>query len=237
MKQPITGLDEKAFVGICYPSRRLSQNQQRLFMPASTTKLYTSWLACESLGEDFVFHSEYSVQGGTLYLSPMANPLLSEESFRDLVEDLGGRRIEEVVLVPHFPHAPRYPSTWAIGDVREAWGAPITDVCFRENYVTIGGSRGGAVTPSSTYYAVRKVKGIERPSVRGRVVSVPRGYKGAFEFPILNPEDFLAHWLGERIGGRPLKMSLIYLSRAKRRRGKWYAPLPLIKKSHRSRTR
>ncbi len=198
-------LNDTAFLGICYPSKRLLLNEKRLFMPASTTKLYTSWLACESLGEDFVFHSEYSVQGRTLYLSPRANPLLSEESFRDLLQDVGGHRIEEVVFAPHFPHAPRYPSTWAIGDVREAWGAPISDVCFRENFITVDGSKDCAVTPSSTYYVLRKVRGLKRPFVRGRVVSVPTGYTGTFEFPIRNPEDFLAYWLGERMGGRPLK--------------------------------
>jgi len=205
MKLQNTDLDETAFVGVCYPSRKLFRNETRLFMPASTTKLYTSWLACESLGEDFVFHSDYSVQGRTLYLSPRANPLLSEESFRDLLQDAGGHRIEAVVFAPHFLHAPRYPSTWAIGDVREAWGAPISDVCFRENFVTVDGSKDCAVTPSSTYYALRKVRGLKRPFVRGRVVSVPAGYTGTFEFPMRNPEDFLAHWLGERMGGHPLK--------------------------------
>ena len=188
----------KAFVGICYPSRRLFRNASRLFMPASTTKLYTSWLACEALGEDFVFRSEYAVKGRTLFLSPMGNPLLSEDSFTDLLGDLGGRQIEEVVLVP-FLGASRYPATWAIGDVREAWGAPISDVCFHENYVTVDGSEDASVAPSSSFYTVRVAKGLERPEVRGRTISLPAGFVGRFEFPITNPEAFLVHWLGERL--------------------------------------
>ena len=191
-------------------------------MPASTTKLYTSWLACEALGEAFVFRSEYAVQGRVLHLSPMGNPLLSEDSFTELLQDLEGKRIEEVVLAPLL-RAPRYPSTWAIGDVREAWGAPISDVCFRENYVTVDGSKDAAVTPSCSYYAVRRTAGLERPQVRGRTVSLPMGFEGTFEFPMANPEAFLAHWLGDRLSLPALKM----------RRGRMqgtpvpFAPVPL----------
>lgn len=200
MKPRDPPLGEKAFVGVCYPSRRLFQNENRRFMPASTTKLYTSWLACESLGEDFSFHSEYSVEGRSLYVNAMGNPLLSEESFRGLLEDVDDRRIEEIVFSRYLARAPRYPTTWAIGDVREAWGAPISDVCFRENYVTIDGSHRATMSPSSTYYSVRRVAGRKRPFVRGRVVSLPPGFKGTFEFPMIDPEGFLFHWLKERIG-------------------------------------
>lgn len=199
MKLPDRRLDETAFVGICFPSKRFFRNPKRLFMPASTTKLYTSWLACETLGEDFSFHSEYSVQGKTLYVNPMGNPLLSEASFRGLLEVLERRSIDEIVFSHHLPELPHYPSTWAIGDVREAWGAPISDICFHENYATVDGSTGGVVSPSSSYYSVRRVEGLTQPLIRGRVVSIPSEYKGTLEFPILDPEGFLFHWLRERI--------------------------------------
>jgi D-alanyl-D-alanine carboxypeptidase/D-alanyl-D-alanine-endopeptidase (penicillin-binding protein 4) len=198
-------LNEKAFVGICYPSKKLLLNEKRLFIPASTTKLYTSWLACESLGEDFSFHSEYSVEGSTLFLRPMGNPLLSEESMGGLLEEIGGRTIDEIVFSRPFLYAARYPSTWVIDDVREAWGAPISDVCFRENYATVTCSESTTLTPSSSYYSVRTVERIEKPSVRGRVVSVPPGFSGTFDFPIMEPEEFLFHWLRERIPRSPIK--------------------------------
>jgi len=44
--------------------------------------------------------------------------------------------------------------------------------------------------------------------VRGRVVSVPSGFSGTFDFPILDPEAFLFHWLRERIPGPPIKRSV-----------------------------
>ncbi len=199
MKLRSLDLEEKAFVGICYPSKRLFRNHRRRFMPASTTKLYTSWLACESLGEDHAFHSEYAVAGRTLYLRAMGNPLLSEDALRPLVEDLQGKAIEEVVLSRTFVGAPYYPPTWAIGDIREAWGAPVSEVCFHENFGVAEASRGAALTPSGSYYSVRRVDGLKQPSLLGRVVSLPPGFTGRFEFPIVDPEDFLVRWIAERI--------------------------------------
>lgn len=174
-------------------------------MPASTTKLYTSWLACETLGEDFVFHSEYSVEGSTLYLRAMGNPLLSESAMEPLLEDLHGQTIKDIVLSREFAHVGSYPATWVISDVREAWGAPLSDVCFRENYVTVDGSRAAVVAPATDYYSVRAAENAVKPSVQGQTILLPEGYKGTFEFPILDPEDFLFHWLRERLAGTTIR--------------------------------
>jgi D-alanyl-D-alanine carboxypeptidase/D-alanyl-D-alanine-endopeptidase (penicillin-binding protein 4) len=190
----------QAFLGICYPSRRLYRNARRRFMPASTTKLYTSWLACEALGEDHVFHSEYAVDGKTLYVAPMGNPLLSEDSFRALLDDVRGRNLEEIAIVSSVVEGPRYPTTWAIGDLREAWGAPLSDVCFGENAGAVDGTRDSIVRPSGSYFSMKRVEGLQTPSVEGAQISLPPGFRGTYEFPILDPEDFLFHWLKERLG-------------------------------------
>ena len=169
-------------------------------MPASTAKLYTSWLACEVLGDEHVFRSEYAVRGRTLYLRPMGNPLLSETSLGPLVDDVRSRKIEEIVLARTYVGAPHHPPTWAIGDVREGWGAPISEVCFQENAGVIDGANGRVVAPSGSYYSVQRVDGLRQPSVRGRIVSLPSGFAGRFGFPLADPEAFLVHRIGERIG-------------------------------------
>ncbi len=196
---PDSSLDS-AFFGICYPSKRLFRNARRHFMPASTTKLYTSWLACEVLGEDHVFRSEYAVDGRTLYVAPMGNPLLSEDSFDVLLEDVRDRNVEEIAIVSSLVVRARYPTTWAIGDLREAWGAPLSDVCFGENAGAVDGSKGSVLRPSGSYFTMRRVEGLQGPSVDGAVVSLPSGFQGTYEFPILDPEDFLFHWLKEKLG-------------------------------------
>lgn len=193
---------DQAFLGISYPSKRLFRNARHRFMPASTTKLYTSWLACEALGEDHVFRSEYAVDGKTLYVAPQANPLLSDDSFRGLIEDVGGRSIEEIAIVTSVIEGPRYPSTWAIGDIREAWGAPLSDVCFGENAGAVDGSKETVLRPTGSYFTMQRVEGPQQPSVAGAVVSLPASFTGTYEFPIVDPEDFMFHWLKERLGVR-----------------------------------
>ncbi len=193
-------LERTAFVGTCFPPEGPCRNHKRLFMPASTTKLYTSWLACETLGEDFVFHSEYSLNGAALHLRPRGNPLLSEATMEALLDDVRGRTIEEIVVSRELTEVPRYPATWVLGDVREGWGAPLSDVCFHENCVTVDGSKGAVVSPRSAYYTVRTLDGAAKPSLEGRIISVPKGYAGTCEFPMVDPEDFLLSWLRERLG-------------------------------------
>lgn len=199
MRQLPSELARTAFIGMCRPPKGPCRNHSRLFMPASTTKLYTSWLACETLGEESVFHSEYRVEGSTLYVRPMGNPLLSEAAMEVLLEDLKGRTIEEIVLSREFTDVPRYPTTWAIGDIREAWGAPLSDVCFHENVAVVDGSKGAVVSPPTDYYTVQTAAEAAKPSVEGRAVTLPEGFRGTYEFPILDPEDFLLHWLRERL--------------------------------------
>ena len=193
-------LGRTAFVGMCFPPKGPCRNHKRLFMPASTTKLYTSWLACETLGEEFVFHSEYAVRGTSLHLRPMGNPLLSGAALERLLDDVRGRTIDEIVLSRELTEVPRYPTTWVLGDVREAWGAPLSDVCFHENCMTVDGSKGAVVSPQSGYYTVQATEGAAKPSVEGRIISLPKGYTGTCELPILDPEAFLFDWLRERLG-------------------------------------
>ncbi len=199
------GFERSAFVGTCFPAKGPCRNHKRLFMPASTTKLYTSWLACESLGEEFVFHSEYSVQGTTLYLRPMGNPLLSEAAMEVLLDDVRGRALDEIIISRELSDVPRYPATWVLGDIREAWGAPLSDVCFHENVATVDGSKGAVVSPRTGYYTVRTVDGAAKPSMEGRIISLPKGYTGTCEFPIVDPEDFLFGWLRERLGNPKIR--------------------------------
>jgi D-alanyl-D-alanine carboxypeptidase/D-alanyl-D-alanine-endopeptidase (penicillin-binding protein 4) len=229
MKRPNSDFSGTAFIGTCFPPDGPCRNHKRLFMPASTTKLYTSYLACETLGEDFVFHSEYSVQGSTLYLRALGNPLLSDAAMKPLLEDLHGEAIQEIVFSRDFGGVPRYPATWVISDVREAWGAPLSEVCFRENYVTVDGSTGAVVAPKTRYFSIQTSEGAAKPFVEGRAVFLPKGFSGTFEFPILDPEHFLFEWLRERLGGAAIRKGTGPLQGAPKRFAK--APMKEVLKT------
>lgn len=193
-------IGEKGFVGICFPSRNQRLNARRLFMPASNTKLYTSWLACRVLGEDAIFDSTYSIDGTTLYVYPNWNPLLSSGSMERMLEEVEGRKIDRVVVEAEGRALPRYPTTWSFSDRNHAWGAPVCSTCFDENYISLKGGAKPVMTPANGYYRVNYTKSGGVPSVSGHNVSLPENFRGLFEFPVLDPDGFLAHWIAERLG-------------------------------------
>ena len=199
-----TGLLGNAFVGIFFPSAGVSRNSNKLFVPASNTKLYTSWLACEIMSEEGRFSSEYSIADGRLYFRPQGNPLLDELSLAPMIEDCRRKKISEIILETGFVRSAGYPGTWNVEDMTEPWGAPISDVCFHENRVKTRFSEGSVVTGESVPYdpvhrfAFGK-RGTERAFI-GETIRLPEGYSGTFTYPILDPETFLAGWIAAKIG-------------------------------------
>ncbi len=204
----------KSMTGICFPSARLYKNQRKLFTPASNTKLYTSWFACKSLGENASFHSEYSVADGTLYFRPMGNPLLDEPGMADVLENCEGRRIREIVLETGFIRAGSYPDVWNFGDRGQSWGAPLSDVCFHENTLSAtfdGRDNPPAVTlPAGTMHTFSFSPSVEEPHISERKVVLPSGFKGSFTFSVLEPENFLMRWLSDHLpeSGAPRKLRI-----------------------------
>lgn len=190
----------KGFVGICFPSRNLRVNAKRLFMPASNTKLYSSWLACKVLGEDAFFESMYSIEGRTLYVYPNWNPLLSPASIEKMLDGMGRRQIDRVVIAASYSDQPRHPTTWSISDRDQAWGAPLRTTCFNENYIALTVGASARMRPQNSYYSITFRKGGGVPIVRGRNISLPEDFKGKFEFPVMDPDSFLGNWIAERLG-------------------------------------
>lgn len=193
---------EKGFVGVCYPSKGLALNEEKLFMPASNTKLYTSWLACRAFGEEHSFHSRYSISGGRLHIDAQCNPVLSERLMNDLIEEIEGRKIDEIVLCTEGFSAPPYPPSWNIGDRYFAYGAPVSPVCFNENKVVVTVAGEAKMSPENGYYRLSYSAALESPMLDGRTVHLPVGFRGEFEFPVLNPPAFLGHWLASGLGLR-----------------------------------
>lgn len=190
--------------GECFPAKSTCRNSRLLLTPASNTKLYTSWLACRMLGEDASFHSEYAVSDGILYFRPRCNPLLDESRLSEMLEDMAERRIRGVVLETGYCSTGRYPPGWSIGDVGEKWGAPISDVCFNENYVSASFRKGENLpyrtAPSTLIHSFSLSDSSTGKSVGEYEVVLPQGFHGRVDFAILSPEDFLLRWLDVKLG-------------------------------------
>lgn len=140
-------------------------NPDRLFVPASNTKLFTAALALTRLGPDFTFHTRVLadaapdaagvihgtvrlVGGGDPNLSPRAipyrmgpvagNPLAAIEELADQVAARGVRRIEGDIAGDDtwYVFEP-YAEGWAIEDPRFDYGTAVSALALHDNAFTL----------------------------------------------------------------------------------------------------
>lgn len=141
------------------------RNQDRLFVPASNAKLFTTALALIRLGPTYRFTTSVQAEGlvdanGNLHgdlvlvgrgdpsLSSRVYPYTSEPSTLDPlqpIEDLadqvskgGVRTISGDVIGDdtRYPWAP-YPAGWTAGDETWDYGAPVSALVVNDNYITL----------------------------------------------------------------------------------------------------
>jgi D-alanyl-D-alanine carboxypeptidase/D-alanyl-D-alanine-endopeptidase (penicillin-binding protein 4) len=168
------------------------RNQDRLFLPASNMKLFTSALALLRLGPDYRFVTRLLLEpSGDLVLSGSGDPSLSGRVFPyqkdsrmgprlQAIEDLAGqamaaglRRIDGDIagddrLYPWAPYAP----SWTQDDELHEFGAPVSALSVSDNTIALSirpGARSGdpvelSLEPALEYYAIDN-----------RVVTVARG--------------------------------------------------------------
>lgn len=167
-------------------------NEDRLFLPASNMKLFTSALALLRLGPDRRFTTQVTLDpSGNLVLSGTGDPSLSGRVFpyqKDAksgpgltpIEDLAGQVVASGVtrisgdvvgddrLYPWSPYAP----SWTQDDALRDYGAPVSALTVNENVISItlhpGEHPGDAailsLDPPLEYYAIDQ-----------RVATVARG--------------------------------------------------------------
>src|SRR5262249_44918260 len=156
------------------------RNEDRLLLPASTAKLFTSALALLRLGPDHRFTTKIVSDGADLVLVGGGDPSLSGRSFpykKDAafgpslkpIEDLadqvvasGLTRIDGDIIGDDrlFPWAPYAPS-WTADDMLRDFGAPVSALCVNDNAIalfvrpgTAAGEPGHVLLdPALEYYA------------------------------------------------------------------------------------
>jgi serine-type D-Ala-D-Ala carboxypeptidase/endopeptidase (penicillin-binding protein 4) len=141
------------------------RDSNKLFIPASNTKLYTTALALSRLGSDYVFRTELRtagafhpgdtkvddlllVGGGDPNLSGRELPYLPDSpegdplaGLRELVEQLHATGIREikgdVVGVDERYPGDMYPDGWTLDDSNYSYGAPISSLALNDNTVSV----------------------------------------------------------------------------------------------------
>src|SRR5437764_7204227 len=146
-----SGVTGRAFVGIhvvelSSGKTLYRRNEDRLFLPASNMKLFTTALALLRLGPDYRFTTQVILDSsGDLVLKGSGDPSLSGRAFpyqRDeaigarlqAIEDLaaqvvasGVHRVEGDIVGDDrlYPWAP-YPPSWTQDDALREFGAPVS---------------------------------------------------------------------------------------------------------------
>src|SRR5579871_6686 len=138
-----------------------SLNADRLFTPASNTKLFTAALALTRLGPDFRFQTRvladaapdaegriagpvWLVGGGDPNLSARAvpyrmgpatgNPLAAIEEFADQLVARGVKRIDGGIVGDDSWYVwEPYPEGWAVDDTQYEYGAPVSALTINDN--------------------------------------------------------------------------------------------------------
>lgn len=168
------------------------RNDDRLFLPASNMKLFTSALALQRLGPERRFMTQVTMDAsGDLVLSGSGDPSMSGRVFpyqKDAVPGPALKAIEELAdqvaasgvkrvdgdvvgddrLYPWAPYAP----SWTQDDALREFGAPVSALTVNDNAMAIiirPGERPGdpavlSVEPALEYYAIDQ-----------RVITVGRG--------------------------------------------------------------
>ncbi len=140
-------------------------NAERLFVPASNAKLFTTALALVRLGPDYRFETTIRameaadrsgriagdltlVGGGDPMLSARAapyrkgpvtgEPLQAIEALADQVAARGVRRVDGDVIGDDTAYVwEPYPEGWTTDDVLWDWGAPVSALTVNDNVITI----------------------------------------------------------------------------------------------------
>lgn len=155
--------------GIYIPSRGLNINGDRYFIPASNTKIFTSFFALMALGEEYVFSSEYRTGNGTLFIKTMGNPLITDRDLDFLLDEIS-HPVNEIVLDINFLHPTERPPGWCIDDVGRGYAPPVSEINYNFNRIerVLTGKRVQVSVKDPVEHFIRQIrKGIsERFGVR-----------------------------------------------------------------------
>ena len=122
-----------------------SLNGDKFFTPASSLKLLTSAAGLLELGADYrIKTSIYSVGEppnlSSLRLKGQGDPTISTESLKSIVhqlQDMGIKRIENLIIDDSYFAAPTINPTWEWIDVRSYFATAVNSTILNQNTVTL----------------------------------------------------------------------------------------------------
>lgn len=180
-----------------------SRDENRLFLPASNMKLFTTALALEQLGPDYRFITRIVEDpGGDLVLvgsgdpslsgrtypyrkdAPPGSPLLAIEELADEAVANGLHRVSGNIVGDDrlYPWDP-YPPSWTQADALSESGAPVSALSLNDNVINVSISPGlkpgdpasVSLSPALEYFEIdnRVITGARRSDTKVHLSRVP----------------------------------------------------------------
>lgn len=131
-----------------------SKNGRKRFVPASTTKVFSTACAMDMLGANYQYNTRLMAYGkiegshlnGSLYIEPSQDPSLKTQDIRELLSVLqakGIKTIEGKVDITGIPGGgDRFCSQWLVEDWGQDWMPVPTDFCLDDNIARKDPARG-----------------------------------------------------------------------------------------------
>jgi D-alanyl-D-alanine carboxypeptidase/D-alanyl-D-alanine-endopeptidase (penicillin-binding protein 4) len=139
--------------GIDFPAIKI--NADKYFIPASNTKLFTAYLALETLGDNYLFKSEYSLKNNKLMIKTMGNPLITENDIILLISKLK-EEIKEIIVDNKFLYPTPRPHGWCIDDIGSSYAPPVSEINYEMNRINVKKDK---MFPENTYFEIKKYNG------------------------------------------------------------------------------
>ncbi|MEM1654313.1 MAG: D-alanyl-D-alanine carboxypeptidase [Thermoplasmata archaeon] len=118
--------------GIYFPAKKISINENKYFIPASNTKILTSFFAIKALGENYSFFSKYYVKNNKLFISTNGNPLITKNDLSTIFSNLS-YDIEEIIIDSSFLLPTPTPPGWCQDDLGKSYAPFISEINYEFN--------------------------------------------------------------------------------------------------------
>ncbi|MBY0356954.1 MAG: D-alanyl-D-alanine carboxypeptidase [Candidatus Obscuribacterales bacterium] len=136
-------------------------NGRRRFVPASTTKVFTTACAMDLLGADYRFKTRLKMSGkisgdklvGSLFIEPAQDPTLTTGDLRQLLSILDAKGIKtiegKIEIAPVLGGGDRFVTSWLLEDWGQDWMPCSSDLVVDDNLARRDPARGYPLLPFS----------------------------------------------------------------------------------------
>lgn len=152
IKRIVSVYDKQCFIGVKINQLNANRdifsfNEEHLFTPASTLKLFTSYLALNQVGKDYKFNTDFyytgavkdSILKGNIYLKASGDPAFGEKEYGNMLfikadlQKKGIKKIDGDFLIITDNQTEYYQKGWMLDDLNTSYQSQISEYSYKSN--------------------------------------------------------------------------------------------------------